>query len=75
MSTLWSDFTRDLQEQPMFFPIFRSYSAFFSIRRYDNFPFYVQPGAKKLAGFEDTVLKFIDFLVDAHELERNKADH
>jgi len=45
-----------------------------NIRRYETFPFYVQPGAVKLAGFEDTVVRFIDFLVDAHELERNKSD-
>ena len=28
----------------------------------------------KVSGFEDGVIKFIDYLVDAHELERNKAD-
>ena len=27
-----------------------------------------------MVSFEDGVLKFLDFLVDAHELERNKSD-
>ena len=29
---------------------------------------------KRTAGFEDGILKFCDYLVDAHELERNKSD-
>jgi len=56
------------------YPLFRSYSWFLNIKRYDSFPFYVQPGVKSVMGFEDTVLTFIDHLVDAHEVERNKAD-
>ena len=28
----------------------------------------------KISTFEDGVIKFTDYLVDAHELERNKAD-
>jgi hypothetical protein len=56
------------------YPLFRSYGWFLNIKRYDSFPFYVQPGVKSVMGFEDTVLTFIDHLVDAHEVERNKAD-
>ena len=69
----FESFVRDFQERPLLYPIFRSYSWFLGIKRYDNFPFYVQPGAKSVAGFEDTVVKFVDHLVDAHEIERNKS--
>lgn len=27
-----------------------------------------------MVSFEDGVIKFLDFLVDAHEIERNKTD-
>ena len=70
----WESLTRDVQERPLLFPLFKLYSSVLDIRRYDSFPFYVNPGAKKVAGFEDTVIRFLDFLVDAHEIERNKAD-
>ena len=29
----------------------------------------------KISSFENSVLRFFDFLVDAHEIERNKFDH
>ena len=38
-------------------------------------PFYFYPQGQKVVSFEDGVLKFVDYLVDAHELERNKSDH
>jgi len=66
---------RDLQEQPLLTPLMNSYNSLMSIKRYEQFPFYVKPMQTKVAGFEDTVLVFFDHLVDAHELERNKADH
>ena len=28
-----------------------------------------------LSSFEDKILRFFDFMVDAHELERNKTDY
>ena len=37
-------------------------------------PFYFYPAAKSWISFEDTIITFLDFLVDAHELERNKDD-
>jgi hypothetical protein len=43
-----------------------------NIKRYDKFPFYIYPGAARTVKFEDKVLHFLDYLVDAHELERNK---
>ena len=67
-------FFREIQEFPLAYPILRAYSAFGSIKRYENFPFYIYPSMKKTAGFEDSILKFCDYLVDAHELERNKSD-
>ena len=66
---------RDFQERPLAYPLLNAYNRFMSIRRYDQFPFYVQPGQAKLSSFEDSVILFMDHLVDAHELERNKADH
>ena len=44
------------------------------IKRYDHMPFYFYPYGQSVVSFEDGVLKFIDNLVDAHELERNKSD-
>ena len=43
-----------------------------NIKRYDKFPFYIYPGAARTVKFEDKVLHFLDYLVDSHELERNK---
>ena len=70
----WTTMWRDLQEKPVLTPVLGLYNQFMNIRRYEHFPFYVYPGSRKVVGFEDSVLKFIDFLVDAHELERNKSD-
>jgi len=38
-------------------------------------PFYFYPQGQSIVWFEDGVLKFVDYLVDAHELERNKSDY
>ena len=69
------DFKRDIQETTIFFPILKAYQAFLGIRRYEHFPFYIYPQGMGLSSFEDKVIKFMDFLVDAHELERNKTDY
>ena len=37
-------------------------------------PFYIYPQAKSWISFEDTILTFLDWAVDAHEIERNKED-
>lgn len=71
------DFTsmwRDFQERPITYPLLSLYMKFLNIQRYEHMPFYFYPYGQKVVGFEDGVLKFIDFLVDAHELERNKQD-
>ena len=70
----WPTMWRDFQERPILQPLFRQYNNFMNIKRHDSFPFYVSPYAKDLSSFEDTVVGFLDHLVDAHELERNKCD-
>jgi len=37
-------------------------------------PFYIYPHAKKWISFEDTLLTFVDWAIDAHEDSRNKSD-
>lgn len=37
-------------------------------------PFYFYPQAKQWISFEDTILTFVDWLVDAHEDSRNTSD-
>jgi hypothetical protein len=71
------DFTslaRDWQERPLLYPAFAVYNAFMGIRRYEHMPFYIYPSGQRVVSFEDGVLKFVDHLVDAHEIERNKND-
>ena len=70
----WTSLVRDLQERPLLYPLLRLPNAFLEIKRYDHMPFYFYPQGQRVVAFEDSVLKFLDFLVDAHELERNKAD-
>ena len=55
----------------MFSPILGLYYKFMSIKRYEHMPFYFYPAAKSWISFEDTFITFLDWLVDAHEQERN----
>ena len=71
---MFENILRDLQERPLAFPVLKAYDAFMNIRRYEKFPFYIYPTSVSVSGFEDRVLKFLDYMVDAHELERNKSD-
>ena len=73
MSKDWETFWRDFQEKPLLSPLLHAYNNFMSIKRYDKFPFYVYPGSVEVSNFEDSVIKFIDYMVDAHELERRKV--
>ena len=50
------------------------YHNFMNIKRYEHMPFYIYPSAKSWISFEDTIITFIDWAVDAHELERNRED-
>ena len=61
-------------EQPLAAPLLGLYYNFMNIKRYEHMPFYIYPSAKSWISFEDDILKFIDWMVDAHELERNKGD-
>lgn len=71
----WETFWRDFQELPLNYPILRAYSAFMNIRRYEKFPFYIYPGSVSVSSFEDKILNFTDYMVDAHELERRKVNY
>ena len=70
----WQTIVRDFSEQPFFTPILGIYYKFMDIKRYDHMPFYIYPQSRSWISFEDTILTFLDWAVDAHELERNKAD-
>jgi hypothetical protein len=70
----WETVWRDFEHQPLIAPLLNLYYKFMDIKRYDHMPFYFYPYAKKWVGFEDTVITFLDYLVDAHEQERNTAD-
>ena len=71
---MFENLWRDLQERPLNYPFLKAYDSFMNIRRYEKFPFYVYPTSVSISGFENHDIRFLDFLVDAHELERNKAD-
>lgn len=65
---------RDFQEHSFIHPFMTVYMNFMNIQRYEHMPFYFYPYGQSVVSFEDGILKFIDFAVDAHELERNKTD-
>ena len=44
------------------------------IKRHEHFPFYIYPSVKSWISFEDTIITFLDWMVDAHEQERNTHD-
>ena len=44
------------------------------IRRYEHMPYYFYPGAKSVISFEDSVINYLDYMVVAHEENRNKED-
>ena len=67
----WYDYFR---EGPMLLPFYAIYDTFMNIERGNSFPFYIFPGVKKVGEKEDTVVSFIDNLVDIHEIERNHSD-
>ena len=68
--TLW----RDFQHRPIAYPLLKAYSSFGDIKRYDKMPFYFVPAGEGVISFEDRVIKFLDWLVDAHEEPRNTDD-
>lgn len=66
--------SRDFWQRPILYPLLCVYDAIGDIRRYEHMPFYIYPLMKSSVSFEDRVIAFIDFLVDAHEESRNKHD-
>lgn len=70
----WQAVYRDLSEQPLSGAVLGLYYHFMNIKRYEHMPFYIYPSAKSWISFEDTIITFLDWAVDAHELERNKSD-
>lgn len=70
----WEKIARDFQHRPIGYPLLKAYSSFMDIRRYDKMPFYAAPLAENVVSYEDKIITFIDFLVDAHEDARNTAD-
>jgi len=70
----WTTAWRDFQEKPIAFSLLSSYMNFMTIKRYEHMPFYFYPQGQKVVSFEDGVIKFLDHLVDAHEIERNNED-
>ena len=74
--TDWSieTLSRDLQHRPLGYPLLKLYSSIMDIKRYDKMPFYFVPAGEGVISFEDRVIKFLDWLVDAHEESRNTDD-
>ena len=70
----WDNMWRDAQEQPLFYPIFKVYSSFMNIKRYDSMPYYFAPTGAKIVDIEDKIINYADWLVDAHEDSRNTGD-
>ncbi len=70
----WQSLVRDFQQQPFAGPLLGLYYNFMNIKRYEHMPFYIYPSAKSWISFEDTIITFLDWLVDAHEQERNTND-
>ena len=44
------------------------------IKRYDKMPFYMAPVGENVVSYEDRIIRFLDWLVDAHEEARNTSD-
>ena len=70
----WETLYRDFWNRPLLTPFLASYSQFMNIRRYDRMPFYFAPVGTQVVDYEDKILHYMDFLVDAHEEARNPGD-
>ena len=44
------------------------------IKRYEHMPYYFYPRAKEIISFENQIINFLDWTVDAHEETRNTED-
>ena len=70
----WETLYRDFWNRPLLTPFLAIYSQFMNIRRYDRMPFYFAPVGTQVVDYEDKILHYMDFLVDAHEEARNPGD-
>ena len=70
----WEAWSRDFMNIPSFNWFFTLYYKFMELERGSKFPFYIYPQVKEIGKKENTLLTFVDNLVDIHELERNKFD-
>ena len=65
---------RDFWSKPLLYPLLRLYSDFMSIKRYDRMPFYFAPVGGKVVNYENILINYIDWMVDAHEDARKPED-
>ena len=70
----WEEKFRRITCEPWFTQIGTIYAKFMEIERGSKFPFYINSSVRNLHKNENTLLDFIDNLVDIHEFERNKDD-
>ena len=70
----WETLYRDFWNRPLLTPFLAIYSQFMNIRRYDRMPFYFAPVGTQVVDYEDKILHYMDFLIDAHEEARNPGD-
>mmetsp|Transcript_6913 Transcript_6913/g.6070 ORF Transcript_6913/g.6070 Transcript_6913/m.6070 type:complete len:209 (-) Transcript_6913:37-663(-) len=70
----WEETFRKWMTEPLLLPLFSAYGKFMELERGSKFPFYINPSVKNVDEKENTILDFVDNLVDIHELERNKHD-
>ena len=70
----WSQWFHGVKQGPLLWPILGAYNAFMNLERGNTFPFYISPQVKESDKSANSLLDFVDNLVDIHEIERNKKD-
>lgn len=70
----WQAIYRDFWNRPLGYPLLSLYERFMNIKRYDRMPFYFAPIGTGVVNYEDEILNFLDYVVDAHEEARNPMD-
>lgn len=65
---------RDFWARPLLNPFLCMYTAFMNIRRYDRMPFYFAPIGSSVVDYEEVIINYLDWMVDAHEEARNPED-
>ena len=70
----WKQWFDARKQGPILWPILGAYGAFMNLERGNKFPFYISPKVQEGDQSANSLLDFIDNLVDIHEIERNKKD-